>query len=417
MQENFELRSPVAFQREPLTEREQLLHMKALRNAKRYAEAEAELLNVIKEVDRTRLYLKFDLNSTFAYCLEYLGLSEAVAFNFINVARKSIEVPELQSAIQSGRLGVSKARKIVPVLTKENKDEWIQKAIELPQAKLEREVAERAPVDRARDVHERLKPVKGERVKLEFIVSEEAAEKLRRAQELLCGKKRRNVSLEETLAAVLEEFLRREDPVRKTERAQARMRKQKEASEKSDNGFRHSDGGNNRGRSEFVAKPSGNQASLQDACPSRVARQVKRAAATGSFSWRPIPAEVLHAVYRRDRGRCQARRADGTKCGARKFLELHHIVPVAKGGTDTVGNLITLCSRCHRKWHRQLELNPRQVGAMPLPPSPRARDSTPPRSHCKVAVLNDSRSRQNQVSIGSSSIESRASRSPVPTMR
>ena len=38
------------------------------------------------------------------------------------------EVPVLQSAIQSGALSVSKARKIAPVLTLANQDEWVEKA-------------------------------------------------------------------------------------------------------------------------------------------------------------------------------------------------------------------------------------------------------------------------------------------------
>lgn len=355
MQENFELNAPVAFKREPLTEKEKLLHLKALRGARRYAKAEAALLDIIKDVDRTRLYLKFDLNSTFAYCLKYLGLSEAVAFNFINVARKSIEIPELQNAIQSGRLGVSKARKIVPVLTKENKDEWIKKAIELPQCQLEREVAEQTPVDRTCDVHERMKPLKGHRVRLELIVGKDVAEKLRRAQELLCGKKQRNVSLEETLATVLEEFLERKDPVRKAERAQARKRKK---GAEGDECCKRIDVESISDNFASDSKTKREQALSPLRGTQPVARQVQLGH-TGTSRRPAIPAEVIHAIYRRDRGRCQAQKANGTKCGARRYLQLHHIVPVAKGGTNTVGNLITLCSRCHRKWHRLQELNPR----------------------------------------------------------
>ena len=30
-------------------------------------------------------------------------------------------------------------------------------------------------------------------------------------------------------------------------------------------------------------------------------------------------------------------------------LEVHHIVPISKGGTDTFDNFIVLCQKCHRK--------------------------------------------------------------------
>lgn len=36
------------------------------------------------------------------------------------------------------------------------------------------------------------------------------------------------------------------------------------------------------------------------------------------------------------------------KCGRYRNLEIHHIIPVYKDGVEGMGNLITLCSRCHR---------------------------------------------------------------------
>lgn len=304
---------PVVFSSTPLTEEEERLHERALASASRYAEAEAELLHVISAVDKGRLFLKFDLSSTFAYCLKHLGLSEAVAFNFINVARKCAEVPTLKEAIEKGELGVSKARKIVPVLTKENDKEWIQKAIELPQARLEREVAERAPSRKASEMSERMRPIKGKRVKIELNVSEDLVKRLRRAQDLVCGKRQSLAGLEEVLEELIETYLKREDPVRRADRTQTRCDK--------------------------VSKP------VVVSNRSSVVRQSRRR----------IPAVVEHTVNRRDRGLCQARRADGSQCGSRRFLHLHHIVPVSQGGANTAQNLITLCGRCHRRWHEEHE--------------------------------------------------------------
>ncbi len=47
------------------------------------------------------------------------------------------------------------------------------------------------------------------------------------------------------------------------------------------------------------------------------------------------------AIYKRDGHRCR-------KCGKRgDDLEIDHIVPIAKGGKSTMGNLQTLCHRCN----------------------------------------------------------------------
>ena len=59
-----------------------------------------------------------------------------------------------------------------------------------------------------------------------------------------------------------------------------------------------------------------------------------------------IAPSVRAAVMARDRHRC---RAPG--CANTRFLEVHHITPREKGGSNRAENLVTLCSSCHRQWH------------------------------------------------------------------
>ncbi|HDR7378766.1 TPA: HNH endonuclease [Bacillus toyonensis] len=33
------------------------------------------------------------------------------------------------------------------------------------------------------------------------------------------------------------------------------------------------------------------------------------------------------------------------------YLEVHHVVPLATGGEDSVENAVALCQNCHRKAH------------------------------------------------------------------
>ena len=69
-------------------------------------------------------------------------------------------------------------------------------------------------------------------------------------------------------------------------------------------------------------------------------------------SGRSIPAAVRREVWRRDQGCCSyVDRHTGRRCGSRFFLELDHIVPVARGGAAEPGNLRLRCAAHHRYRH------------------------------------------------------------------
>jgi len=59
-----------------------------------------------------------------------------------------------------------------------------------------------------------------------------------------------------------------------------------------------------------------------------------------------IPPSVRRRVLARDGHRCRAR-----GCGRRTLLEIHHRVPVSRGGTHDPANLVTLCHGCHQALH------------------------------------------------------------------
>lgn len=65
------------------------------------------------------------------------------------------------------------------------------------------------------------------------------------------------------------------------------------------------------------------------------------------YGRQPIPRKLRHEVFKRDGYRCR-------ECGSSKdetSLEIDHIVPVAKGGTNDIDNLQTLCRECNRMKH------------------------------------------------------------------
>lgn len=63
-----------------------------------------------------------------------------------------------------------------------------------------------------------------------------------------------------------------------------------------------------------------------------------------------IPAGTQHKVRLRDQGQCRYHH-NGDRCQNRRYLEFHHRIPVAKGGSDKAENLVLLCSEHHRAIH------------------------------------------------------------------
>lgn len=58
------------------------------------------------------------------------------------------------------------------------------------------------------------------------------------------------------------------------------------------------------------------------------------------------------AWFEANRASLFAKLPDGcANCRSGEYLEIHHIVPIALGGTNLLGNLVKLCAECHGKAH------------------------------------------------------------------
>ncbi|MGE3757088.1 MAG: hypothetical protein AB7H97_04990, partial [Pseudobdellovibrionaceae bacterium] len=69
--------------------RDKQIHDRAIEVAKSYKRSEIELIEILEQVDRYRVYYQHKCNSLFSYATEVLKLSNEVANIYIGVSRKT----------------------------------------------------------------------------------------------------------------------------------------------------------------------------------------------------------------------------------------------------------------------------------------------------------------------------------------
>jgi hypothetical protein len=281
------------------------IHKKALEIARHFHKAESDLISVLQEIDRKKIFIHVGFNSLFDYATKALKLSEANASAFIAISRKSESVPALKAAIESGNLTVSKARRLTSVISKENSSYWIELACTL-----------------------------------------------KRAQDLVSQKSKKAASYEETLSALLEFFLKRQDPLEKAKRnikkgdTNADDNIGADANIFTDNAFASGPGHVKSGSLDIKDEP---KESLQ---ARKVSHSIKpKKAFNPSRARKSLDAQTLHRLHIRDGCQCSFQSESGVRCMQRRWLHIHHKNPLSHGGSNEFENLQTLCQNHHKLMH------------------------------------------------------------------
>ena len=285
-----------------LTLAQQDLRKLAMDLSREYRKLEGLLLEVLQQIDQSKLYKKLGFSSLFQYAVNELKFTESVAYGFITVARKSLEVTTLKEAILTQKLSVAKACRMTSALTKENAAYLLEFAQTHTTREVEFEVVKIKPRSVAQ---ERVKLVTEGTVELRLNISKEVFEDLKRAEVLVSQSSGANSSLGYTLKMVLTEYLNRKDPVRRAKRILKKTPK---------------------------------------LCARRAIAPTSRR--------QPLKASEKHQVFARDEGRCTFHDPAGKRCSNQKWVELHHIHPISHGGNNDPSNLTTLCSYHHDLTHQ-----------------------------------------------------------------
>jgi hypothetical protein len=291
----------------------------------------ARLLAHLAEVEERRLHLEAACPSMFQFCVQRLGMSEDEACRRIHAARLARRFPDVLARIERGELTLSTVGLLHEALTESSYGELVEAAAGKTKAEVRALLAKRsrtpdvpamitsiptqppipdlgvaaapAPVENSRP-HSQLVPLSETRHKVQFTASDELRKKLERAQDLM-----RHASADGDLAVVVE---------RAVDLLLEKLEKRR------------------LGKTPRPRKPR-TQDEGASASPGT--------SGTGSPG-AGVSRATRRAVFERDGERCTFSDADGHRCPATTWLELDHVTPRARGGTDEVGNLRVRC-RAH----------------------------------------------------------------------
>lgn len=340
--------------------------------------ATADLVALLAEVDRRRLYLGLGYSSLFAYCTQALHLSEPAAYTRITAARAAARWPAILTRLAAGDVTLTAVTLLATHLTEDNHEALLDVVRHKSKRDIERLVAYLDPQPDVPSVVRRVPaPVAAVRTSLPLAKTEVLtvaeqlqssaapmppltlpARSLRPPQAVVAPLSADRYLLKVTLSEAahadferVRELLRHTvptgDPAAIVARALSVLRQQLE-----------------RTRNGTTSRPR------------RVARPHSRTS-------RHVPAAVRRAAWSRDQGRCTFVGTDG-RCTATDFLEFHHLVPFARGGPTTLDNIVLRC-RAHNAHEAERDFGVR-AGRWRRRAAARDRELCPDRAGAEVTA-------------------------------
>jgi hypothetical protein len=293
------------------------------------------------DVMRRRLFRERGHSSINQYAVQELGFSKSRTDDFVRLARRLDNLPTVREALASGDLGYTKAREIVGVATPETQDTWLT-AAKGTRKELVREVKKAKRAAKVDPNQVELLPSSPPvvapselpvRFQMDLTPEQEArrAALVERLHKLGGVPGDRAELILEALAALL---VTKELKSQKCPRGHFSSRPPVQI-------HVHESDGKMSVQTDAGERELSAAESERMRCDATVSRNGKRNTTT-------IPPRVRREVLARDKHRC---RAPG--CGRTRFLEVHHLVPRHKGGSNQIENLMTLCGSCHRLWHER----------------------------------------------------------------
>lgn len=264
----------------------------------------SEILHLLREVSRRRLYARRGHESLFTFLVKEIGYDEASAYRRVSAIRVIDAVPEVEKTLEEGKLTVAtvaQAQSFFQQEKKRSKPCSVEKKREILK-KLEGKSKREAERILAGEAPEMPKPdqtraISGNSTEIRFTADAELLEMLKQIQALTAHNKL-EPGFNGLLKFIATQALGKLDPARQTQRKTLSPEKV---------------------AMEHVAKS------------------------------RFIPVSLKREIWKKNNGSCvYVSPITGIKCGSKYGLQLDHISPWAMGGETHVRNLRLLCGSHNR---------------------------------------------------------------------
>jgi 5-methylcytosine-specific restriction endonuclease McrA len=312
----------------------------------------AELVAHLAELESRRLHLAAGFPSLFAYCTRFLRLSEYGAFNRIETARAARRFPRVLTMLADGSLTLTTAQLVGRHLTDDNQEALLSGAAGKSKLEVQELLARHQPrPDMPASVRKLPVPPPAPRLPLNGGnphgdravpspgVGLSAATPSSTPAPAATG------STDEGVLPAAPSPARYRPPVTPLapDRYQFTFTGNRETRELLDlakDMLSHAVPDRDTGAVMNRAL----EALVRDLARKKFAATSRpRKQAAGTKDPQDVSAAVKREVWIRDRGRCAYIARDGRRCGARAFLEFHHLIARARGGPATVENIELRC--------------------------------------------------------------------------
>lgn len=298
-----------------------------------------QIVEYICEIESRRLYAEIGYANVIDWLVKDLSYSESSAYRRMMAARAIRAVPAAAEKIEDGRLNLVTLAKVQSAIRSEEKRTGERVSLETRSTMIAqtenktlretvRLVAEKFP--------ESVQLSGAQPASKQIVLTEEQLELLERVRELR-SHFNFGASLGEIIAALANEYLDRNDPLRREVKPRSMVKKTPVKSPVTPN-EEISYGVAAHSMEEPLSEISGDSPQSNTAVVFGPESGLRGAVRRGS-----IAPSIRNFVRRRAGDACEYQGPEGHRCGSRFQTQTDHVIPVAHGGTNDVGNLRLLC--------------------------------------------------------------------------